>query len=231
MSKVFISYSSKQAQKAEAVCNFLESRGVSCWMAPRNIDPGSNYASQIVRAIRESSALILLASEHTNTSGHVSNEVGLAFDNQKTIIPFKLEDVQFSDEYLYFLGRKHWIDAFKDFTVGLETLLQTLHNVLPESTKTPQLPVGFSAKDEESKEEIPESSPEVSRLEIISVLTKKTEKFSYSLFERFSDGVDRCEFEGLQRRCLEKPYGFFITGNLISPMWIALPDLLQVLRR
>lgn len=34
-------------------------------MAPRNIDPGSNYASQIVQAIRDSSALVLLASNHT----------------------------------------------------------------------------------------------------------------------------------------------------------------------
>ena len=97
MAKVFISYSSKQFREASQVCEYLERHGVLCWMAPRNIDPGSNYASQIVQAIRDSSALVLLASNHTNVSGHVSNEVSLAFDCKKTIIPFKIENVQFSD--------------------------------------------------------------------------------------------------------------------------------------
>lgn len=90
MNRVFISHSSKQAQEANRICRFLESHGIPCWMAPRNIDPGSNYPTQIVHAIRECSALVLLASEYTNVSGHVSNEVSLAFDSHKTIIPFKL---------------------------------------------------------------------------------------------------------------------------------------------
>lgn len=59
MAKVFISYSSKQFREASQVCEYLERHGVLCWMAPRNIDPGSNYASQIVQAIRDSSALVL----------------------------------------------------------------------------------------------------------------------------------------------------------------------------
>ena len=53
MAKVFISYSSKQFREASQVCEYLERHGVLCWMAPRNIDPGSNYASQIVQAIRD----------------------------------------------------------------------------------------------------------------------------------------------------------------------------------
>lgn len=131
MAKVFISYTSKQFREASQVCEYLERHGVLCWMAPRNIDPGSNYASQIVQAIRDSSALVLLASNHTNVSGHVSNEVSLAFDCKKTIIPFKIENVQFSDEYLYYLGRKHWIDAFIDFPTALESLLHTLNTIIP----------------------------------------------------------------------------------------------------
>lgn len=142
MAKVFISYSSKQFREASQVCEYLERHGVLCWMAPRNIDPGSNYASQIVQAIRDSSALVLLASNHTNVSGHVSNEVSLAFDCKKTIIPFKIENVQFSDEYLYYLGRKHWIDAFIDFPTALESLLHTLNTIIPNK----QLPANEIGK-------------------------------------------------------------------------------------
>lgn len=121
----FISYSSKDASKAERVCRFLEKNKVECWMAPRNVNPGGNYPTQIVEAIRKCSVLVLLASENTNASGHVSNEVSLAFDSKKTILPFRIEDVQFTDEYIYFLRRKHWIDAYADFDISLLSSFST----------------------------------------------------------------------------------------------------------
>ena len=82
---VFISYSSKEMETAVRVCNYLEEQGIVCWIAPRNIEAGANYASQIVAAIRRCDTLVMLASESTNVSGHVSNEVSIAFDNKKNI--------------------------------------------------------------------------------------------------------------------------------------------------
>jgi|GEM_PF-5378932 len=123
---IFISYSSKEVNKAERVCQFLEGNGISCWIAPRDVNPGGNYPTQIVEAIRKCSLLILLASENTNVSGHVSNEISLAFDNKKVIIPFKIENINFTDEYLYFLGRKHWIEAHTNFEDSLQTLFSTI---------------------------------------------------------------------------------------------------------
>ena len=208
MNRVFISHSSKQAQEANRICRFLESHGIPCWMAPRNIDPGSNYPTQIVHAIRECSALVLLASEYTNVSGHVSNEVSLAFDSHKTIIPFKLEDVAFSDEFLYYLGRKHWIDAFDDFDQGMESLFHTLCNVLdlspaeltraarpaPVQPVAPPQPVQPAAPVM-PQPAAPARAPEVSRADITAVLLARTKKYSYSLLSRFEEGEDRALFE------------------------------------
>lgn len=123
---VFISYASNDKDVADRVCNYLETNGVQCWIAPRNINAGGSYASQIVHAIRNCKILVLLASENTNVSGHVSNEVSLAFDNKKTIIPFKMENIVFSDDYLYYLGRQHWIEAHLDMEQGLSQLLSTV---------------------------------------------------------------------------------------------------------
>lgn len=203
MARVFISYSSKQLKEAIQVCDYLEARGILCWMAPRNIDPGSNYASQIVQAIRESSALVLLASNHTNASGHVSNEVSLAFDNKKTIIPFKLEKVDFSDEYLYYLGRKHWIDAFADFSAALEALLHTLNTITPEQNVSQDVTESINARsevvslpNEPNTEHIKMPTQRaVSRLEIVTTLKKKTKKFPYSLVKRLDAGTNRSSFE------------------------------------
>lgn len=82
---VFISYSSREADVAIKVCEYLENNGIICWMAPRNVIAGSNYATQIVSAIKSCSVLVLLASENTNASGHVSNEVSIAFDSKKLL--------------------------------------------------------------------------------------------------------------------------------------------------
>jgi hypothetical protein len=38
---VFLSYASADAAVANQVCEFLDSHGVSCWMASRDVKPGS----------------------------------------------------------------------------------------------------------------------------------------------------------------------------------------------
>lgn len=45
---IFISYSSKDKNVADALCHYLEERGVPCWIAPRDILPGQTWAGAIV---------------------------------------------------------------------------------------------------------------------------------------------------------------------------------------
>jgi hypothetical protein len=59
---VFLSYASADAQVASQVCQALEAQGVLCWMAPRDVKPGAQYADAIVRAINEASAFVLVLS-------------------------------------------------------------------------------------------------------------------------------------------------------------------------
>ena len=49
---VFISYSTKNTENAEAVCERLESNGIECWIAPRNIKTGTNYAKEIMDGLK-----------------------------------------------------------------------------------------------------------------------------------------------------------------------------------
>lgn len=218
---VFISHSSQQAAEARKVCEYLESHGIPCWIAPRNIKPGGNYATQIVRAIRSCSALVLLASENTNVSGHVSNEVSLAFDSKKTIIPFKLEDVAFSDEYLYFLGRKHWIDAYQDFERGLEMLLATLRQILGRINweETDKIPARLPRVQRKNAarltkpEEKAQPGTALSRREIAERLKEKVRKFSYSLVDRCADPRDRRKFEEQAERMFSHTISVYRNGR------------------
>lgn len=126
----FISHSSKDKEYADAVVRTLEQNGIICWVAPRDINPGISYPSQIVNAVRNCLVFVLLVSERSITSEHVSSELERAFDYKKMIIPFMIDMVKFSDEQLYFLSRKQQIDAYNDFERGLDTLRSTLHTYI-----------------------------------------------------------------------------------------------------
>ncbi|MBQ4268350.1 MAG: TIR domain-containing protein [Clostridia bacterium] len=191
---VFISYSSVQHEAATRLCEFLEYNGIECWIAPRNVHPGENYPTQIIAAIRSCSALVLLASEDTNASQHVSNEVSFAFDNHKPIIPFKYENLQFTDEFLYFLGTKHWIDASGDFDAGLHTLLGTLLPLLSPSAAAAQpqaqkpSPQIRPSEPKKSAGEQKSAVKSLSRGEMVALLKDKIKKFPYCLAEKLEGG-------------------------------------------
>ena len=122
----FISHSSREKEIADAVVTVLEQSGIKCWVAPRDINPGISYPAQIVGAIRTCRVFVVLVSEMSGSSEHVSSELERAFDYKKMIIPFLIKETEFSDEQLYFLSRKQQIDAYSNFESGLETLKSTL---------------------------------------------------------------------------------------------------------
>ncbi len=126
---VFISYSTKDGNVPFEICDFLEKKGIKCWIAPRNILPGNSYASEIIKGIKNCSAFLVLTSNNTNSSEHVLNELECAVNNKKTIIPFRLENIAFTDDYMYYLSRKHWINYFDNNDNALRLLLQTLSSV------------------------------------------------------------------------------------------------------
>lgn len=53
VSGVFISYASQDAAVANSMVEHLESQGSKCWMAPRDVRPGAQYADAIIRAIND----------------------------------------------------------------------------------------------------------------------------------------------------------------------------------
>ncbi len=97
---------------AEKVCLALETQGIVCWIAPRDIFPGQSYGAAIVTAIREAQHFILIFSGHANSSSHVENEVERAFGQRLTIHPLRLDQADLSPELEYFLSRPQWFDLF-----------------------------------------------------------------------------------------------------------------------
>lgn len=109
--RVFISHSSKDKTTADAICQRLESAGVKCWIAPRDIEAGSSWTEGIMQGIDACGVLILVFSEHANDSDHVYREVTKAFSSGLTVIPFRITEVLPNRSLSYFLDTVHWLDA------------------------------------------------------------------------------------------------------------------------
>ena len=62
---VFISHSSKDEIVANEICDSFERNSIKCWIAPRDIAPGSDWADAINSAIKNSSIMVLVFSEHS----------------------------------------------------------------------------------------------------------------------------------------------------------------------
>ena len=131
---VFISYSSKDKTIADAVCARLESDGIRCWIAPRDIVAGTSYGEAIIDAIHGARVMVLVFSSSANTSGHIPKEVERAVSNGVAILPFRIEDVAPGKSLDYFIGSVHWLDAMTPpMEKHLDDLATTVHKLLPAS--------------------------------------------------------------------------------------------------
>jgi TIR domain-containing protein/YARHG domain-containing protein len=108
---VFISYSSLDKPTADAACAMLESLGIRCWIAPRDIMPGSEYGAAIVEAIHQSRVLVLVFSSHANQSPQIGREVERAVSRGIPIVPLRIENITPTQSLEYFIGTVHWLDA------------------------------------------------------------------------------------------------------------------------
>ena len=128
---VFISYSHKDKAISDAVCHTLESKKMKCWMAPRDIKPGADWAETISKAIPKCKLLLLVFSSNSNISKQVLREVKLAVDNNLIIIPARIEDINPSAGMSYYLSTVHWIDVINEKTVKqIKIISETVSNIL-----------------------------------------------------------------------------------------------------
>ncbi|MBW6500290.1 MAG: TIR domain-containing protein [Bacteroidales bacterium] len=108
---VFISYSSVDKTAADTVCSILEQNGISCWIAPRDITPGLDFAEAIIDGIKSSKLFILIYSSNSNNSKQVIREVDRAVHLGLPVINLRLEDIPLSKQLEYYLSSVHWLDA------------------------------------------------------------------------------------------------------------------------
>ncbi|MBE6246937.1 MAG: toll/interleukin-1 receptor domain-containing protein [Bacteroidales bacterium] len=132
---IFISYSSVDKIAANAICHVLEQNKLRCWIAPRDIPPGAEYGDLIDEAIKHADIVVIIFSETSSTSSWVKGELNIAFEEQKTIIPFRLDSTPLKGQNRLILAQKHWIDAYPDYETKFVDLVNAVKLALGISTK------------------------------------------------------------------------------------------------
>ena len=123
--QVFISHSQHNKAQADAICHCLESAGIRCWIAPRDVLPGESFPAAIMRGLKSTRFLVLIYSAHSNSSRHVLREVERAIALEHHIIPFRLDASDLSGDMEYMISSCHWLDAM---TPPLETHITNLRD-------------------------------------------------------------------------------------------------------
>lgn len=96
---------------ADAVCAHLESRGIRCWYAPRDIEPGADWAESIISGLNGAKVMVLIYTDNSNDSEQVLREVAYAAENGLVIVPFRLSGAKPTDRLGGYIKKYHWLDA------------------------------------------------------------------------------------------------------------------------
>jgi AcrR family transcriptional regulator len=141
---VFLSHSHVDKVFADAICHKLESAGVRCWVAPRDIRPSEDWAEAIINAMDNARVLVLVFSSSSNSSPQVRREVERAVNKGLHVLPFRIENVPLSKSLEYFISTQHWLDALDgqlDYHLGqLQECIAMLleRGALPDEAPPPR---------------------------------------------------------------------------------------------
>jgi hypothetical protein len=127
---IFISYSSKDRDIAETICQALEVRGQNCWIACRDVGAGENFQEAIVRQLRSAKVMLLVFTSNANNSDEIKKELVLAGRHQVTVVPVRVEDVVPNDAFTYEFATRQWVDLFKDWEREIELLAARIGHIL-----------------------------------------------------------------------------------------------------
>ena len=124
---VFISYSFADKKYAQRLCGLLDKAGINYWIAPRDVRIGrSGWGREIWEGIARSDWFVLLLS-HNSDSQQIEHEVTVADQEQRRIIPFRLEDIHPPTRLRLFLANRQWIDAYGEkFESGANELIRVI---------------------------------------------------------------------------------------------------------
>jgi tetratricopeptide (TPR) repeat protein len=109
---VFISYASVNRATAQALAERLAEAGVAVWLDKRSIAGGASWDAAIVDGIKSSRAVAVLVNPAAMQSRNVRQELRLALQYDKPVLPLLLAETVYPSEMEYVLAGRQWVEVF-----------------------------------------------------------------------------------------------------------------------
>jgi len=127
MSRLFISYSRRDAEIARRLYSDLKVDGHIPWIDTEDLLPGDKFHERIFEEIKTCDYfLALISTESLNNRGYVLREIRMALDvlevlpfGQRFLIPVRINDCHPRD---ITLAGIQWVDIFPDYSSGFKRL-------------------------------------------------------------------------------------------------------------
>ncbi len=116
---VFLSYTTPDRARVLALADRLGAAGIGVWVDRRDFVGGSSWNASIVDAISHCAVFALTCSARSLASPNVQQEVQLAWEEQRPILPLMLEPATVQRELRYPLAGRQWVELLE---LALEAL-------------------------------------------------------------------------------------------------------------
>src|SRR5262245_38468565 len=127
MSQIFISYSRMDREFVDVLIGQVENRGFDVWVDRKDIGGGKEWRAAISQAISECSFFMLVLSPNSVDSRKVTQEVSLADEQGRKIIPIRYQQCEIPHELNLQLAGLQWIDFVENsYEEAIEQLFRAL---------------------------------------------------------------------------------------------------------
>jgi hypothetical protein len=130
--KVFISYSTKDMKLVDHFKNLLYQPSIETFIAEYSIVPGKKLTPEIVQALKDCNLFVLLWSGNSKESEWVTQEIGIAVAEEKTILPVVLEA---NIELPGFIKDRKYLPIYKTPEESVQWLKQNIFDRAQEKQK------------------------------------------------------------------------------------------------
>ncbi|MBK9780873.1 MAG: toll/interleukin-1 receptor domain-containing protein [Anaerolineales bacterium] len=137
--KIFISYSRRELGFVDDLVGDLEEKKYDVWLDYRVLIPGSPWAEQIDKGLKEADTVLLVVSKASLASEFVALEWRHFLETKKRVILLIFEAVDIPAE----LEKYEWVDFRGNYQAGLNELFSQLTHPIQEEHPVPES--GFKA--------------------------------------------------------------------------------------
>lgn len=143
MEQVFLSYAAQDAPTALVVEEALHRHGLRTWSA-RDLAVGSNWSREIMNALDEAAAVVVLVTPASLQSNWVSHEWSAAIARSKRVIPALAAGATYSD-LPPVLGKRQAVDLSADLDAGIERIAAALEPLQRSNEPPPSAHIEIQA--------------------------------------------------------------------------------------